>query len=163
MGKNPASKMTNIGEGYHALSVTMFGPPGGGGVPHDSEVYATSHDSSPPPPPKKKIITPGDSYLTRDHIPNLPLDLACALFAGIPERPCGPGGGLERKRERYKLLNIENKRKDQYNCFFFFFFTNSLLFTTEKMSKQLCSDITMSATVGKAENYRTDEWKDVCP
>lgn len=56
---------------------------------------AMSHDSSPPP-----IITPGDSYLTRDHIPNLPLNLVCALFAGIPQRPCGPGGGLERKTER---------------------------------------------------------------
>lgn len=68
--------------------------------------------------------------------------------------------GKQRGRDRYNLLNIETKRK---YLFLFFIFTDSLLFTTEKMSKQLCSDITVSATVGKEENYRTDEWKDVCP
>lgn len=70
-------------------------------------------------PPPAQIITPGDSYLTRDHIPNLPLDLACSLFAGIPERPCGPGGGLERKRRDTSFWTLKPKEKINIKTFFY--------------------------------------------
>lgn len=96
--QNPTSK-TNIGVGCHAVSVTMLGmvgPPGGGSGVSWSRGMQWAMAKAP------ITITPGASYLIRDHIPNLTLILACVLCAGIWWESIGDwgGGGLRERRDR---------------------------------------------------------------
>lgn len=113
--QNPTSK-TNIGVGCHAVSVTMLGmvgPPGGGSGVSWSRGMQWAMAKAP------ITITPGASYLIRDHIPNLTLILACVLCAGIWWESIGDwgggGGGWEKEetergiRASRASVNIETK------------------------------------------------------